>query len=77
MKIAGVHNILWSIILGLFPQLLFDILEIERINYPMIWQSVGMIDGVVDGTIDGIIDGKIVGDMVGFTVGFKLGSVVG
>jgi hypothetical protein len=46
LKIAGIYNILWGIIVGLFPYLMFDLLQIERINYPMIWQSVGMIVGV-------------------------------
>ena len=46
LKIAGIYNILWGILVGLFPQLLFDLLQIEHINYPMIWQSVGMIVGV-------------------------------
>lgn len=46
LKIAGVYNILWGLIVGIFPHLLFDTLEIDRINYPMIWQSIGMVIGV-------------------------------
>ena len=46
LKIAGIYNILWGTLVGLFPNLMFDLLQIERINYPMIWQSVGMIIGV-------------------------------
>lgn len=46
LRIAGIYNILWGIIVGLFPLALFDMLQIEPINYPMIWQSVGMIVGV-------------------------------
>ena len=46
LKVAGVYNILWGILVVLFPTKFFDMPSLEVINYPMIWQSVGMIVGV-------------------------------
>jgi ligand-binding SRPBCC domain-containing protein len=43
---AGLYNLLWGALTIGFPQLLFDLARIERINYPEIWQCVGMIVGV-------------------------------
>jgi ligand-binding SRPBCC domain-containing protein len=43
---AGVYNLLWGTLTIAFPHLLFDLSGIERINYPEIWQCVGMIVGV-------------------------------
>ena len=46
LRIAGAYNVLGGTFIILFPQLLFDALEIPRINYPMIWQSGGLVVGV-------------------------------
>lgn len=43
---AGIYNLLWGEVMIAFPHLLFDITGIQRINYPEIWQCVGMIVGV-------------------------------
>jgi small multidrug resistance pump len=43
---AGLYNLAWGFVTIAFPQLLFDLTGIERINYPEIWQCVGMIVGV-------------------------------
>lgn len=43
---AGIYNLLWGAVTIAFPHLLFDLAGIERINYPEIWQCVGMIVGV-------------------------------
>lgn len=43
---AGVYNLLWGALTIGFPHFLFDLASIERINYPEIWQCVGMIVGV-------------------------------
>lgn len=43
---AGLYNLLWGALTVGFPHLLFDLARIERINYPEIWQCVGMIVGV-------------------------------
>lgn len=43
---AGIYNLLWGAAAIAWPNLLFDLAGIERINYPEIWQCVGMIVGV-------------------------------
>lgn len=43
---AGVYNLLWGGWVVLFPNHLFDFAGIARLNYPQIWQCVGMIVGV-------------------------------
>ena len=43
---AGLYNIAWGILVIVFPNLLFDWCGIDRMNYPEIWQCVGMIVGV-------------------------------
>jgi len=43
---AGIYNLGWGIAMIAFPHFLFDLAGIERLNYPEIWQCVGMIVGV-------------------------------
>ena len=43
---AGIYNLAWGAITIALPNLLFDLTGAERINYPEIWQCVGMIVGV-------------------------------
>ncbi len=43
---AGLYNLTWGAVVILFPHLLFDLADIERMRYPQIWQCVGMIVGV-------------------------------
>lgn len=43
---AGIYNLLWGAVTIAFPHLLFDLANMERINYPQVWQCVGMIVGV-------------------------------
>ena len=43
---AGIYNLTWGILAIAWPHLLFDLTGAERINYPEIWQCVGMIVGV-------------------------------
>lgn len=43
---AGLYNLLWGAVMIAFPHMLFDLTGAERINYPEIWQCVGMIVGV-------------------------------
>lgn len=43
---AGIYNLLWGGMTVAFPDLLFDLTGIARVNYPEIWQCVGMIVGV-------------------------------
>lgn len=46
LKLAAVYNILWGTIVILFPHLFFDLIGMERPNYPEFWQCIGMIVGV-------------------------------
>ncbi len=43
---AGIYNLAWGAVNVVFPNLLFDLVNIPRPNYPEIWQCVGMIVGV-------------------------------
>jgi hypothetical protein len=43
---AGVYNLVWGGLVILFPHALFDWTGMQRLNYPEIWQCVGMIVGV-------------------------------
>jgi small multidrug resistance pump len=46
LHVAGIYNLAWGGFIVAFPNFLFDLSEIDRINYPEIWQYVGMIVGV-------------------------------
>lgn len=43
---AGIYNLVWGLAVIAQPHLLFDLLGLERMNYPQIWQCVGMVVGV-------------------------------
>jgi len=43
---AGLYNLAWGALVIAFPNLLFDLCGMNRLNYPEIWQCVGMIVGV-------------------------------
>lgn len=43
---AGIYNLAWGGLAIGWPHLLFDLTGTARINYPEIWQCVGMIVGV-------------------------------
>lgn len=43
---AGIYNLAWGTLTIVWPDLLFDLTGAQRVNYPEIWQCVGMIVGV-------------------------------
>ncbi len=43
---AGIYNLVWGAAVIIAPHWLFDLLGMERMLYPEIWQCVGMIVGV-------------------------------
>ena len=45
-RVAGVYNICWGAIVALFPNLLFDLFHIPRINYPFVMAGLGMCIGL-------------------------------
>ena len=46
MKLAAVYNIVWGAWVVLFPNHFFDLVGMERLNHPMVWQGMGMVIGV-------------------------------
>jgi hypothetical protein len=46
LKIAAIYNILWGAWVVLFPQHFFELVGMERLNHPMVWQGMGMVIGV-------------------------------
>jgi hypothetical protein len=46
LKIAAIYNLLWGAWVVLFPQHFFELVGMEKINHPMVWQGMGMIIGV-------------------------------
>jgi len=46
LQAAGIYNLAWGGLVIAFPNLLFDLCGMTRLNYPEIWQCVGMIVGV-------------------------------
>jgi len=46
LKLAAIYNIILGAWIILFPHSFFDFVGMERLNYPEIWQCVGMIVGV-------------------------------
>ncbi len=45
-RIAAVYNVIWGVLIILAPNLLFDLAEIPRINYPFLMSGIGMFVGV-------------------------------
>jgi small multidrug resistance pump len=45
-RIAAVYNVAWGIVVILFPNALFDLAGIPRINYPFLMSGIGMFVGV-------------------------------
>lgn len=46
LRLAAIYNILWGTWVVLFPNHFFDLVGMERLNLPMIWQGLGMVVGV-------------------------------
>ncbi|MFW5707389.1 MAG: alkyl hydroperoxide reductase [Bacteroidota bacterium] len=46
LRLAAIYNILWGFWVVLFPQHFFSIAVMEPINYPVVWQGMGMVIGV-------------------------------
>ena len=46
LRLAAIYNILWGTWVGLFPQHFFELVGMEPINYPVVWQGMGMVIGV-------------------------------
>ena len=46
LKAAAIYNLIWGACINFFSHMLFDFAGLPRINYPGVWQCVGMIVGV-------------------------------
>lgn len=46
LRAAAIYNIIWGAWVGLFPAHFFDLVGMEMLNHPMIWQGMGMVIGV-------------------------------
>lgn len=46
LRAAGIYNVVWGAVVIAFPGLFFHWAGMEPLNYPQIWQCVGMIVGV-------------------------------
>ncbi len=46
LKLAGLYNILWGVLVIIFPEAIFKFLEMPLPNYLELWQCIGMIVGV-------------------------------
>jgi small multidrug resistance pump len=46
LKLAAVYNIFWGAWVVLFPSHFFSLLDLPDINYPSVWQGMGMVIGV-------------------------------
>lgn len=44
--LAAIYNVIWGGVVILFPNLFFDVFEIERINYPFLMSGIGMFVAV-------------------------------
>ena len=41
-RVAAFYNVLWGVTVILFPTLLFDLLNVERPNYPFLMSGIGL-----------------------------------
>ncbi len=46
LQAAGVYNLVWGAVVVAAPNALFDLAGMQRMQYPEIWQCVGMVVGV-------------------------------
>lgn len=46
LKLAAVYNILWGSWVIFFPNHFFELVGMEPLNHPMVWQGMGMVIGV-------------------------------
>lgn len=46
LKLAAIYNLIWGAWVVLFPNHFFQLVGMEPINHPMVWQGMGMVIGV-------------------------------
>ena len=46
LRLAAIYNILWGFWVVAFPNHFFELVGMEPLNHPMVWQGMGMVIGV-------------------------------
>ena len=46
LRLAAIYNLLWGAWVVLFPNHFFNLVGMEPLNHPMVWQGMGMVIGV-------------------------------
>lgn len=46
LRLAAVYNLIWGAWVILFPNHFFNLVGMEPLNHPMVWQGMGMVIGV-------------------------------
>jgi len=46
LRLAAIYNIIWGAWVVLFPNMFFQLVGMEELNHPMVWQGMGMVIGV-------------------------------
>jgi small multidrug resistance pump len=46
LRLAAIYNLLWGGWVVLFPNHFFELVGMEPLNQPMVWQGMGMVIGV-------------------------------
>ncbi len=46
LRLAAIYNILWGAWVVLFPNMFWELVNMEPLNQPMVWQGMGMVIGV-------------------------------
>ncbi|MGB3591939.1 MAG: alkyl hydroperoxide reductase [Nonlabens sp.] len=46
LKLAAIYNLLWGAWVVLFPDHFFELVGMEPLNHPLVWQGIGMVIGV-------------------------------
>ena len=44
--IAAIYNVAWGIVIILYPNLMFQLLDLPHLNYPFLMSGIGMFVGV-------------------------------
>ncbi len=46
LRAAAIYNVIWGAWVVLFPNHFFQLVGMEPLNHPMVWQGMGMVIGV-------------------------------
>ena len=43
LKLAAIYNLIWGAWVVLFPNHFFNLVGMNPLNHPMVWQGMGMV----------------------------------